>query len=57
MSLTREQAKEEGYVWFCLACHKIYKEKRTEQYEDGHGGRKLEMCSCGCDLFDKLKLD
>ncbi len=54
MNIIREQAKKEGYKYYCIACNKIYKEKRTERYEDGHGGRQIEMCSCGCDLFDNL---
>jgi hypothetical protein len=52
--MTKEEAIAEGYIWFCLGCNKAYKQKPTEQYEDGHGGRRLEMCSCGCDLFARL---
>lgn len=44
----------EGYQWRCLKCNRVYKEKRVELFEDGHGGRSLDMCRCGCDLFQKL---
>lgn len=44
----------EGYRWRCLKCNTVYKEKRVELFEDGHGGRSLDMCRCGCDLFQKL---
>lgn len=44
----------QGYQWRCLKCNTVYKEKRVELYEDGHGGRSLDMCRCGCDLFQKL---
>ena len=44
----------EGYQWRCLKCNTVFKEKRVELFEDGHGGRSLEMCRCGCDLFQKL---
>jgi hypothetical protein len=52
--MTRQEAIESGHVWYCLQCKTAYKKKPTEQYEDGHGGRRLEMCPCGCDLFDRL---
>jgi hypothetical protein len=55
--MTREEAMADGYIWFCLGCNKAYKKKPTEQYEDGHGGRQLEMCSCGCDLFARFDDD
>ena len=35
----------------CMGCGRVYKNSPTVEYEDGHGGRFLEMCSCGCDLF------
>ena len=51
---TREDMIKEGYVWFCLSCHKCFKTLPTENYEDGHGGRQIEMCRCGCDIFSEL---
>lgn len=44
---------EKGYRRVCIACNTVFKpdEVRTEDYEDGHGGRSLEMCRCGCDLI------
>jgi len=47
--------KKEGYMHVCLGCHTVYKEKRQELYEDGHGGRYIDMCRCGCDLFDTIE--
>jgi len=52
--MTREEAITEGYKWYCLKCNTVFKDKPTQNYEDGHGGRLLEMCRCGSDLFDKL---
>ncbi|MBD3282104.1 MAG: hypothetical protein GF387_00640 [Candidatus Portnoybacteria bacterium] len=46
---------EEGYKYVCLHCKTAYKSKRREPYEDGHGGRHIEMCKCGSDLFEELK--
>lgn len=54
---TREEVLGEGYRFYCLACSKVFKELPTEPYEDGHRGRSLEMCRCGCDLFANLKDD
>lgn len=44
-----------GYGYRCLKCNRIYKTSRREHYEDGHGGRYIDMCCCGCDLFQKLE--
>lgn len=52
--MNREEAIREGFKYYCLGCRTAYKEKPTEQYEDGHDGRRLEMCKCGCDLFDEI---
>ncbi len=46
---------EQGYSVKCLNCGTIYKEKPKQPYEDGHGGRDIEMCRCGSDLFIRLK--
>lgn len=46
---------DQGYKWCCLKCGTVSKEKRVELYEDGHGGRSIDMCSCGCDLFQALE--
>lgn len=41
------------YNWICMRCDKKYVTKPGYEYEDGHGGRWIEMCSCGSDLFLK----
>jgi|GEM_PF-2623615 len=46
---------DKGYNYRCLGCNKVYKAKRQEPYEDGHGGRFIDMCGCGCDLFQPLQ--
>lgn len=46
---------DEGYEYYCLKCHGVYKRPRREFYEDGHGGRRIDMCTCGCDLFGRLE--
>ena len=52
---TRQEMINEGYVWYCLGCNMAFKKKPTENYEDGHRGRQMEMCHrCGSDLFDRL---
>lgn len=59
--LDEERKKElkkfikQGYKYKCLGCGMIYKNRRKEWYEDGHGGRFIEMCKCGSDLFIKLE--
>ena len=30
---------------------RVYAETPLVEYEDGHGGRMLERCRCGSDLF------
>jgi len=45
---------EQGYRYRCIKCNTAFKEKRQEFYEDGHGGRFIDMCRCGCDLFQRL---
>ncbi len=52
--MTRDEAIAKGYRYFCLECSTVYKEKPIAPYDDGHVGRMLEMCRCGCDLFDNL---
>jgi hypothetical protein len=49
-----EKFKGEGYTEVCIACRIVYKQVPTQHYEDGHGGRDLEMCSCGSDLFNSI---
>lgn len=49
-----EEWKKEGYEWVCLGCHTVYKGKRQEWLYDGHDGRYIDMCRCGCDLFDTI---
>ncbi len=46
---------EEGYRWKCLGCGGVYKDRPEQMYEDGHGGRYIDMCQCGSDLFIELK--
>ena len=41
----------EGYNHVCVNCRIVYQEKPTQEYADGHGGRLLNMCRCGSDLF------
>jgi ribosome-associated translation inhibitor RaiA len=49
-----EKWKEEGYRFVCLGCNTVYKRKPERFYEDGHGGRYIEMCRCDSDLFDTI---
>lgn len=46
---------KKGYRYVCVGCGRVYKEKRRELYEDGHGGHFIDICSCGCDLFKNLE--
>ena len=55
--MTKQEVLDKGYLYYCVACSKVYKMLPTEQYEDGHGGRQLSMCRCGCDLFANLHDD
>lgn len=45
----------QGFVSRCMGCGQFFKKVRREFYEDGHSGRFINMCSCGSDLFQKLK--
>jgi len=54
MSKTREEVVADGFRFYCMACSRVFRELPTEHYEDGHGGRQLAMCRCGCDLFANL---
>lgn len=54
---SREELLCEGYTCCCIDCRTAYKKLPTVNYDDGHGGRQLPMCGCGCDLFADLKTD
>ena len=54
---SRADAIKEGYKYYCINCNTVYKHLPTEDYEDGHGGRLLTMCRCGCDIIADLKTD
>lgn len=49
--MNANEALVKGFRVYCLDCFTVYRTIPTRQYEDGHGGRQLEMCRCGCDLF------
>lgn len=49
-----EKLKEKGAKYVCLNCTKVYQKIREELYEDGHGGRMIQMCTCGSDLFEDI---
>jgi len=49
-----KELKNKGANYICLNCKQIYAEKPVQLYEDGHGGKDIEMCSCGSDLFDDI---
>ena len=55
--MNRKEAIAEGYKYYCLNCKRAFKEKPTQPYEDGHGGRMIEMCRCGSDLFGSFEED
>lgn len=44
---------DQGYTRVCIGCNTAFKPDKVPKptYEDGHGGRRLEMCGCGCDLI------
>jgi hypothetical protein len=42
---------DEGYKWVCMNCWGVSRKKPQEWYNDGHVGRHVDMCRCGCDLF------
>ncbi len=50
---TLREVYNNGYRQACLNCKTVFKpdKVRKESYEDGHGGRVIEMCGCGCDLM------
>jgi len=54
---SREDAIKAGKKYYCAHCRKTYATVPTEWYEDGHGGRFLTMCSCGCDIICSLVSD
>lgn len=49
-----KKLREKGAKHVCLNCTKVYQKKREEVYENGHGGRLLEMCTCGSHLFQDI---
>jgi len=49
-----ENWRREGYQFVCIGCNTVYRQKPQEWYEDGHNGRFINMCRCGCDLFHTL---
>lgn len=53
--MTKNEAIKEGFKYYCLYCGRIYKKVPQVEYEDGHGGRWIDMCCCGSDLFEKLE--
>jgi hypothetical protein len=59
--VTREEAIKNGAKYYCVNCKTTFREVPTEVYEDGHGGRLLTMCRCGCDIicsiFDDESVD
>jgi len=46
---------DKGYTCKCVSCGKFYKEPPQEWYDDGHGGRNIDMCPCDSDLFTSLQ--
>ena len=52
--MNRQEAIDKGYRIYCLGCGTVYKQAPTLEYEDGHGGRMINMCPCGSDLFTNL---
>lgn len=53
---TLRDVYNEGYRRVCIGCNTVFKPDcvRREMYEDGHGGRLIEMCRCGCDLIGHI---
>ena len=49
-----KELKSAGGKFVCLSCKRVYEKKPMQFYEDGHGGRDIEMCVCGCDLLDEI---
>jgi hypothetical protein len=52
--MTEEEALAKGLRYYCVGCHNVTKEPPTEPYDDGHNGRPITMCECGCDLIIDL---
>lgn len=50
---TLRELYNKGCRRVCIGCNTVFKpdKVRTEPYADGHGGREIEMCKCGCDLI------
>jgi len=48
---TPKELLKEGYRYGCIGCNTAYKDVPWEDYPDGHGGRPLAMCRCGCDII------
>ena len=44
-----------GFRYICVRCHALHRKPRQEYYDDGHAGRMIDMCSCGCDIFEKIE--
>ena len=56
--MNKEEAIKKGYTCFCANCNTAYKKTPKEWYEDGHGGRYINMCkTCPCDLIVDMKTD
>jgi len=51
---TQDEMLQSGLKYYCMQCKSCFKEIPTEMYEDGHGGRYITMCKCGCDLICNL---
>lgn len=49
-----EELVLDGARYICLGCKKVYATKPEKIYDDGHGGRMMEMCSCDSDLFGAI---
>jgi len=43
-----------GAEYVCMGCKRVYSDIPSRFYEDGHGGRDIDMCTCGSDLFDSI---
>ena len=46
-----EELMQKGAKYICTGCYKVYASKPKTVYEDGHGGRMMEICRCRSDLF------
>ena len=45
--------KKDGKRWVCLDCHGVSVKKRQEW--DDYDMRAIDMCRCGCDLFEPIE--